>query len=87
MSGFWSDIAEKQNDSFQKMILSLEELKKHQIMNTNQSMAVADISEKLSAIDNNQRYLTSHLKEWKEKTGMNQIGCIIARPCININLN
>ena len=87
LSVFWSDIAEKQNDSFEKMILSLEELKKHQIMNTNQSMAVADISEKLSVIDNNQRYLTSHLKEWKEKTGMNQIGCIIARPCININLN
>ena len=87
LSVFWSDIAEKQNDSFQKMILSLEELKKHQLMNTNQSMAVADISEKLSAIDDNQRYLTSHLKEWKEKTGMNQIGCIIARPCININLN
>ena len=70
LSIFWSDMAEKQNDSFEKMIISLEELKKHQLMNTNQSMEVADISEKLSAIDNNQRYLTSHLKEWKEKTGM-----------------
>ena len=87
LSVFWSDMAEKQNDAFQKMILSLEELKKHQMMNTNQSMAVADISEKLSAIDNNQRYLTSHLKEWKEKTGMNQIGCIIVRPCVDVNLD
>ena len=87
LSVFWSDIAEKQNDSFEKMILSLEELKKHQIMNTNQSMAVADISEKLSAIDDNQRYLTSHLKEWKEKTGMSKIGCIIARSCIDVDLN
>ena len=84
LSVFWNDIAEKQNDSFEKMILSLEELKKHQLMKTNQSMAVADISEKLSAIDDNQRYLTSHLKEWKEKTGMNQIGCITARPCIDV---
>ena len=87
LSVFWSDMAEKQNDSFEKMILSLEEMKKNQIMNTNQSMAVADISEKLSAIDNNQLYLTSHFKEWKEKTGMNQIGCIIVRPWVDVNLN
>ena len=87
LSVFWSDMAEKQNDAFQKMILSLEELKKHQMMNTNQSMAVADISEKLSAIDNNQRYLTSHLKEWKEKTGMSKKGCIIARQCVDVDLN
>ena len=87
LSVFWSVMAEKQNDSFDKMILSLEALKKHQLMNTNQSMAVADISEKLSAIDNNQRYLTSHLKEWKEKTGMNQIGFLVAGPRIDVNLN
>ena len=87
LSVFWSDMAEKQNDSFQKMILSLEELKKHQLMNTNQSMAVADISEKLSAIDDNQRYLTSHLKEWKEKTGMSKIGYIIARQCLDVDFN